>query len=610
MLARRGSGRLAWLWGLLAVVLLPLGAARAEPFPLDPASGVADARSLSDVLRDPGGHWDVADILARQDLFRPSTSLVADLCVSAFAPGTLWFRLQPRSDAPGPWFLEMSPEVDRAELILVGPDGRVQHETLGMMVPVAGRAPRLPNTMAMLPEGAVRAGTLYLRMVGPKDLQTGFGLRPAAWEAMTGRARAEADLLPRLALIGLVGGLGLFNLLLGATLREQIYLRYAAAMAGFALYSAADCRVAWRWLWPTLPLSYDVTVGTLYSLYLALTLGFARRFLDPGGLRPRGWRAAWAAWWAVALFQATNTLAPNLMDRAELAPLLDPLLSGTLFAAILACGVAPYRARQPGAAAYMTAFSLVALGLLVELLGDYWVIAQTPWTNAASAIGVGLEALLLAVAMGQRMLLLRGERDRLAALALTDALTGVANRRSFDLRLAEEWRRAARGGTLLAVVMFDVDCFKAYNDGHGHAAGDSVLAHVATAASRSLGRGEDYLARYGGEEFAAVLPGASAAVGAAIAERIRAAVQSLQLAHPASHTGCVTLSGGVASTAPKQGASEQGQRVQDLLRAADNALYKAKHAGRNQVHVALLATHTLEPRWADHHASLADAPPS
>ncbi len=585
MRVRRGAVRRALPWALLAAALWPC-AACAEPFPIDPALGVPDARARSDVLRDPGGRWDVADILARQSLFRPTASLSPDLAVSAFAPVTLWFRLQPRSEGAGPWFLEVSPDLERAEAILIEDDGRVSRTRLGMRVPAASRVPPLPGTMALLPDGAMRGGTLYVRMVGPEEQVTRLGLRPAAWEATEGRWAAEDVLLPRVALIGLVGGLGLFHLVLGLTLREGIYLRYAAATASFALYTAADCRMAWRWLWPTLALPYDGTVSALYALYLALNLGFARAFLDPAGLQ-RGWRVAWAAWWAEAAFQALNTLYPNLLDATDLMPVLDPLLSGSLFAAILACGVAPCHARRPGAFAYMAAFCGVSLGLLVKVLGDNRVIAQTPWNNTASALGVAWEALFLAAVMGRRLLLLRAERDRLAALALTDALTGIANRRSFDLRLAEEWRRAARGGTRLSVVMFDVDRFKAYNDGFGHAAGDGVLRHVAMAAAQALERGEDFLARYGGEEFVAVLPGVAAAEATAAAEKIRLAVHALQLPHPDGDVGCVTLSGGVASGMPGQGFGEQ-----DLLRAADSALYEAKHAGRDRVRVAAPPTRT------------------
>ena len=307
---RRPPGRLAWLSCLaLATVLLACGPACAEPFALDPASGARDVRGRSEVLRDPGGHWSLADVLARQSLFLPADTLVPDARVSAFSPGTVWYRLQPRSDSPGPWFLDGAPEIDRGEAILVRADGRV----------------------------------------------------------------------------------------------------------------------------------------------------------------------------------------------------------------------------------------------------------------------------------------LRVERDRLSTMALTDGLTGIANRRSFDQRFDEEWRRAVRGGTPLAVAMFDVDCFKSYNDTFGHAAGDLVLSRVAAVAALSLERAEDFLARYGGEEFVAVLPGMGAEAAAALAEKVRLAVQALQLAHPGSDSGCVTLSGGVASATPEPVARGSELPAIELLRAADAALYEARNGGRNQVRVICTA---------------------
>ena len=167
----------------------------------------------------------------------------------------------------------------------------------------------------------------------------------------------------------------------------------------------------------------------------------------------------------------------------------------------------------------------------------------------------------------------------LERLALLDGLTEVANRRGLDEALDREWRRAKRAGTSLAVVMCDIDHFKAYNDTYGHGAGDVCLRQVAQALARSLARAGDFLGRYGGEEFLVLLPDTKAAEAVSMAERLRRAVFDLELPHAhSSAADRVTLSLGVAAQVPA------GEDPPDrLLLAADQALYRAKQAGRNQV---------------------------
>ncbi|MBN2194452.1 MAG: diguanylate cyclase [Polyangiaceae bacterium] len=178
---------------------------------------------------------------------------------------------------------------------------------------------------------------------------------------------------------------------------------------------------------------------------------------------------------------------------------------------------------------------------------------------------------------------LRRRTELLAALTATDGLTGIANRRHLDATLAREWRRCMRRGSSLGVVMLDVDFFKRYNDRYGHAAGDDCLRAVAHAVSGSVLRAGDLTARFGGEEFAAVLPDTDLPGTVTVAERIRQAVAALALPHEGSEAATtVTVSAGAASVVP--GATEGG--VEDLVQAADGALYAAKQAGRNRVAAA------------------------
>ncbi|WP_313083694.1 diguanylate cyclase domain-containing protein [Pulveribacter sp.] len=183
-------------------------------------------------------------------------------------------------------------------------------------------------------------------------------------------------------------------------------------------------------------------------------------------------------------------------------------------------------------------------------------------------------------------------RAALEAQIRIDPLTQLANRLALDEQVAFEWERALRGGTPLALLMIDVDRFKAFNDHYGHVAGDRCLQSVAVALSTATGRAGDVVARYGGEEFAVLLPGAGEDQAWAVAERLREAVRALDIEHARGcEDGIVTISVGVASLQPAgrevtTGAPRVGvDMAHALFRQADAALYRAKQCGRDQTMV-------------------------
>lgn len=179
----------------------------------------------------------------------------------------------------------------------------------------------------------------------------------------------------------------------------------------------------------------------------------------------------------------------------------------------------------------------------------------------------------------QRTQALEEVNHQLEVLSVTDALTRLANRRRFDAVWLDEWQRALRQATPLAVIMLDVDHFKAYNDHYGHQQGDECLRRVGEVLLTTVRRAGELVARYGGEEFVVVLPGTSVIHAMAVAESIRANIQAAGIAH--AHSGVaavVTVSLGVAVGIPTQGDARDA-----LVHAADAALYRAKDQGRNRV---------------------------
>jgi len=172
--------------------------------------------------------------------------------------------------------------------------------------------------------------------------------------------------------------------------------------------------------------------------------------------------------------------------------------------------------------------------------------------------------------------------QRVQRLSTLDSLTGIANRRSFDQRLEREWWRAMRLGASLALIMIDIDDFKHYNDLYGHQQGDVCIQSVAQALAETITRPRDQLARYGGEEFVVVLPDTTLADAATIASALHNRVATLRLPHANSRvTNHVTLSLGIAALYPDRTLTPAA-----LVKAADQALYAAKRAGRNRIHLA------------------------
>lgn len=169
--------------------------------------------------------------------------------------------------------------------------------------------------------------------------------------------------------------------------------------------------------------------------------------------------------------------------------------------------------------------------------------------------------------------------EKLAALATSDGLTGLANRRHFDDRLLEEWARAKRDGTPLSLLLIDVDQFKKFNDQYGHQAGDGCLRSLAKTLASEARRPADLAARYGGEEFVLLLPNTDADGCAQVGERIRTTVFELGMLHASNPPSRrVTVSLGGAVNFPGTGGSTEA-----LIEAADRALYAAKDSGRDRL---------------------------
>ncbi|TNI79316.1 GGDEF domain-containing protein [Aeromonas veronii] len=205
---------------------------------------------------------------------------------------------------------------------------------------------------------------------------------------------------------------------------------------------------------------------------------------------------------------------------------------------------------------------------------------------------LGLGCGLVVLEVGRRMLhrwfelaIMREHENltllrQLDQLAKQDPLTGVANRRHFNIELDRALAHSQESGAPLSLILIDVDYFKRFNDHYGHQVGDMCLKEVAQALNRAVRTPSDLVARYGGEEFVLLLPNTDRQAAASVAQRLQDGLASLQLEHLASDVApWVTVSQGIASNVSGEGASQ-------LLERADQALYRAKESGRNQFCVA------------------------
>jgi diguanylate cyclase (GGDEF)-like protein len=346
-----------------------------------------------------------------------------------------------------------------------------------------------------------------------------------------------------------------------------------------------------------------VAVNLIVAVLGIVTAESARAFLgDPVILTALMFhRALWIAVDLLLLWLAARVLARPGSTAILAWTIRGVLLTNMAFVAALI--LALYRFYHTPSPFYVTVFAVASLirldtreCLLVIVLPSLVLIGAVLWPepllpiNLSNAInllamaGVALVASRHLFAERMRELLQRDviarQQIELGRQAHTDELTGLPNRRSLDASLNAEWRRAVREGAPLSAIMVDIDHFKQYNDAKGHAAGDDCLRQVAGCLSRCLRRAGDMAARYGGEEFTVLLPGTDLAGAGSLAEAIRREIQILGLPHECTSPGCLTVSLGVASRL-----DDASDTPQAMLARADKALYAAKAAGRNAVHL-------------------------
>lgn len=528
-----------------------------------------------------------------------------------FTRSAYWFRLDIGNSGEQPvsrLLVVDNPRISYVDAFV--PDGQGGHHAwfTGADRPQSGKAYSNRNFVFPLHLPAHSRQVIYVRVESSIGLLVPLKL----WSVEAFHAYEREDYMARAGYMGIAVAMILFNLMLFIALRDRLYLLYVIFVLCAVCALTVKNGMAPDWTLFGLPLNSNVAYYSGASLALSGMLLFMRHMLQTSHLLPRTDRWLLAL---VAIYLVSPLIYANILPQVSRMAIVVNLLTALI---MMGVGLVCAFKRQRSAYYFLAAFGLLILGGATTTLRALGILPTNAFTEDGLQIGSSLEMLLLAFALADRINVMRQEKlqaqacllqtqaqlvetlqrserdleDRVAArtaelqvlnsrlevLSLTDALTGLANRRHFDEVLAREWKRAQRLGEPLALAVVDVDWFKAYNDHYGHPAGDACLQQVANILKSTISRSTDLVARYGGEEFVFLAPATGLAGARSMAGKLVSTVAGLELAHAASPLGHISISVGVAVV---QG--ETAGAAQDLLQRADAALYQAKSRGRNQV---------------------------
>lgn len=587
-MTRRAMDRMAglarWGRGVALAALIVAAPAQAADAVLDaPGAGVSVSTNANDadtaharllgasarLLREPPGPplmLDEAHDRLAAGAFTPSTSTIPTLGSRA-APLWLHLGLDNRTGGAQAYRIYlMEGWGDRVDAWVVRDGATLRHWAAGdERSPGRGLRPGLGFAFdAVLPPGR---SELFVRGQGISSAAFPLRVVPIADTAGLEAGTRHWLGIVQGFLLALVTGFGLLWLVL----RERALLRYVAYVASYLYMHLAYSGVAALSVWPDAPpvARYAVLVGMV--LFASTGLWFARGFLAIARWAPRVDRAVA---WLVGL--ALAGMAACVMADATDAAVMFAFNYIVLFTLIMvALGVAGVRHGQRQARPFLGASLLSMAGAFTTTLAVMGHLPFNALTFRAMEIGVMAEATIWALALALR---LRRDREHTALalqLAERDPLTGLLNRRGFRDRAAELREAARRSGTPLALLVVDIDHFKALNDAHGHDAGDRALAAVAERL-RAVARRNDVLARWGGEEFLFLLSGMDADAATPFAERVRLSLSERAIVLEDGQCVSLTASIGVACLPP-------ATSIEELIREADGALFAAKQAGRDRV---------------------------
>lgn len=530
------------------------------------------------------------------------------------------------------WLLKFTwPLLDRVEVRLHHPQsgkwGPLQYGGDALPLSVRPIADRMLLFPLDLPKGEVTSIYVYVRaaeqMILPMQL-----VSPEQHQV------EEAN---HLAVIYLFFGgmlvILLYNAFLYLFTRDRSYIVYSIYLASIIGYELSLTGLGQLYFWPESPRFSVKAYGVFAAASFLASVFFARYFLELRAFGGWPYRVnnLLAGYWFLMLFAVLvfPPMVPYLLP--DVLPSLGTVLSISTTAYLW------YRG-NPSARLFTIAWGMLAVFTIIHLAALNGTLPLNTFTLGSQMLGIYAEFILLSIALAERINRSRAERikaqnsalassrqlarereeklraqqraldiqreandrleqrvrertqalesakveleraiEELAKVSVTDPLTKLYNRRYFDSTIGEEVARSRRTGIPLSILMADIDHFKSINDTYGHPFGDECLRQVAQVLQQYTQRAGDVAARYGGEEFIMALPATEIEQAASIAERIRCGIEAIVLEHRGEPVR-MTISIGVASLVPGR---DEGSEA--LIRFADEALYRAKRNGRNQI---------------------------
>lgn len=562
------------------------------------------------VFEDSSGALGLDDVRRREGEFRPSGIGDEAAINFGYSPSAWWLRidLAAAPEAPREWLLDVAfPTLDSVEYF--GPDGA--RLATGDRLPFAQRPLLHRNFVFPVHLGESGTGTVWLRVVSEGTLTIPLRLwrHDAFWQE-------SLNSYALLALyFGMLFALASYNLLLWFSLRDHNYLNYVLFAASMAVGQLSLNGLGNQFLWPNWPAWGNLAFSTGFAATGLFGALFTRGFLETRRNLPR---LDGAIIGLAGLF-ALCAVAPLLVPY-RLAAIMTSLTGVTFSIIAVLAGLRCWRKRQPGARVFLLAWTALLAGVIVVGLRNLNLLPTTFLSFHAILIGSALEMILLSFALAERINDLQREKEaaddealvtrralqealndadaqlerrvtertgelealnaelrerqrELQAMTHVDLLTGLANRLLLEARLDQSMQQVRRGSGAIALLLLDLDGFRAINDGHGSAIGDEVLRAVSERLRQSV-REVDTVARIGGDEFAVVLASIG---GAADAERLAGKLLAA-LRGPLRVLGMPLECGASIGIAMFSGGE---LNAGELQRRAEGALRAAKDAGGN-----------------------------
>ncbi|MEM1439299.1 MAG: diguanylate cyclase [Pseudomonadota bacterium] len=547
----------------VACLLLPVSDANAaDPLEISDLRGRVELSKRIQLFEDVDGALTLDDVLARVDDF----AAVGDRSPNfGFTDSAWWVRVDVSNagdESTSALLRQDYPLIDELDLWQKSADGEWLHVATGDSRAFSSRDIQHRDFVFRVDVPAKSTRQIYLRFSSSGPVTIGLSMFDEA--TLIGQVGRE-----QLGYGIYFGGflvLLFYNLFIFVAVRDRAFFHYLLYLAFYGAYFAIHNGLTFQYFWPNSPWWGNKSLVVTLALTLIWGLRFSRSILNSDRTSPRLDRVAAAHQWLSAAGLVGAIVLPYsqiIVPLALLSALAPPLL--------IWMGAVSFFEGHRAARYFLVAWSMLLIGVSAYMLKTFGLLPHNFITQNGFQIGSLIEMVLLSLALASRV-------SELQRHSVTDGLTGVFNRRSFDEHLRGEFARNARYGQPLSLMLIDVDHFKAYNDTHGHQFGDDALRSIASLLQTNLRR-TDRLCRYGGEEFVILMPDTNGEEARAIGER-----QREQIAAHTLSRGSLTISIGIATLSQASFGTES-----EFLGAADEALYNAKRGGRNRV-----VSHTAE----------------